>query len=233
MKLNNGFAVDAPTDVVWATILDFERVGRCVPGSEVVGTTDDGIEANVRIKVGPMTMKYRGTVSLVDQDEPSRRAVMRAEARELKGQGTVTATTTIVLHSERPVRIEIDTDLEVTGRVAQMGRGIMQDVAERIVADFAANLSSLIAAESVSRGVEASPSAPSGAPPQSTIASGGDGARPAAANGPAAVTAGRHGSLASPPAAAPISVGRLTVGVLRDRVRAAIARIRRRLARAR
>ncbi len=147
MRLENSFTVEAAPDAVWAAMLDFERVAGCVPGSEVVGQTDDGgFEASTRVKVGPMSMTYRGVVAIVEQDDGSRRAVMRARARETRGQGTATAQMVMAVHEETPVRVTIDTDVDVTGRVAQMGRGVMQDVAGRIVDQFAENFRALLAA---------------------------------------------------------------------------------------
>lgn len=145
MKLENNFTIDAPATDVWMTMLDFERVARCVPGSQVIGPAKDGgLEADIRIKVGPMAMTYRGVVKIIEQDNNARRAVMRATARESRGQGTASAATVMEVHDTQPVTVSITTDLEVTGRVAQMGRGVMQDVAGRIVEDFAKNLQTMV-----------------------------------------------------------------------------------------
>lgn len=145
MKLENTFTIDAPVDEVWTAMLNLERVAGCVPGSEVVGpSSDGGLEANIRIKVGPMSMKYRGAVLIVEQDGASRRAVMQAKAREAQGQGTATADMVMQVHDGSPVEVSIVTDLDVTGRVAQMGRGVMQDVAGRVIADFAKGLQAMI-----------------------------------------------------------------------------------------
>jgi carbon monoxide dehydrogenase subunit G len=146
VRLENEFAIDAPADAVWEAMLDFGRVAECIPGAQVIGPTDDGgIEADIRVKVGPMAMAYRGRVAIVEQDVEARRAVMRAEGRERRGQGTVAATMDMTIAAGRPVVVSIATDLDVTGRVAQMGRGVMQDVAARIMDDFASNLREAIA----------------------------------------------------------------------------------------
>jgi uncharacterized protein len=223
MKLNNSFTVDAPTELVWKAMLDFERVAGCVPGSDVVGSTDDGIEAHIRVKVGPMSMKYRGVVSMVEQDESAHRAVMRAEAREARGQGTATALMTMDVQSSDPVNVTIETDLEVTGRVAQMGRGVMQDVAGRIVDDFAVNFSNLIAGDAAS----SSDVPPAVAGEAGNSAEHGDGV-PGRASGPVRLDPAAERGVATP-ASSPSSlgIGRLTVAILRGRARALIARVRR------
>jgi uncharacterized protein len=147
MKLENTFTIDAPVDEVWNTMLDLERVAGCVPGSEVVGPSPDGgLEADIRVKVGPMSMKYRGVVVIVEEDAASGRAVMQAKAREAQGQGTATANMVMQVRDGSPVEVSIVTDLDVTGRVAQMGRGVMQDVAGRVIADFAKGLEAMIVA---------------------------------------------------------------------------------------
>jgi carbon monoxide dehydrogenase subunit G len=163
MKLENEFTIDAPASQVWTTMLDFERVAGCVPGSQVIGPAEGGgLEANIRVKVGPMTMSYRGVVAIVEQDEDLRRAVMQAKARESRGQGTANARMVMEVHEGTPVSVSIATDLDVSGRVAQMGRGVMQDVAGRIVDDFAKNLQGVVAADRPDAG--AAPPAPAPAP---------------------------------------------------------------------
>jgi uncharacterized protein len=146
MKLENAFTIDAPVEEVWTTMLDLERVAGCVPGSEVLGpSSDGGLEANIRIKVGPMSMKYRCVVAIVQEDGASHRAVMQAKAREAQGQGTAKADMLMHVHDGSPVEVSIITDLDVSGRVAQMGRGVMQDVAGRVIADFAKALQAMLA----------------------------------------------------------------------------------------
>jgi len=147
VKLANQFTIDAPVDEVWTAMLDLGRVAACVPGSKVIGPAPDGgLEANIRVKVGPMAMDYRGVVLIVEQDQHNRRAVMQAKARETRGQGSATADMVMEVRDTQPVEVSIATDLDVTGRVAQMGRGVMQDVAGRIVEDFAKGLRALVAA---------------------------------------------------------------------------------------
>ncbi|MGH2894780.1 MAG: SRPBCC family protein [Solirubrobacteraceae bacterium] len=169
MKLDNQFTIGAPASDVWSAMLDLERVAACVPGSEVIGATDDGaLEANIRVKVEPMTMNYRGVVTIVERDHANQRAVLKAKARETKGQGSATAEMIIDVRDTQPVEVSITTNLEVTGRVAQMGRGIMQDVAGRLIAGFAEGLRAMIAGQ----GAASAPQAQSSPPPSATVPEG-------------------------------------------------------------
>ncbi len=234
MKLDNRFTIDAPAGEVWTTMLDFERVAGCVPGSQVIGPAQGGgLEADIRVKVGPMSMTYRGVVAIVEQDESARRAVMEAKARESRGQGTATASMVMEVHEGSPVTVSIATELDVTGRVAQMGRGVMQDVAGRIVEDFARNLQGIIVV--AGDGSAAETLAPD------TVDAAAVAAAPSAAHGPdgARVDALTRGTGAARPwpgepasrggASAELSARALLVVVVRGRLRALGAWIRARL----
>lgn len=152
MKLDNSFTIDASPEVVWSTLLDIERVAGCMPGAEVIGVSDDGgYDANVKVKIGPMAMTYRGSLMVAEQDDAQRRAVMSAKARELRGQGTAKASMVMSVLSADTTTVQVDTDMQVTGRVAQMGHGVMQDVANRLMSDFARNLADMIGADEAAR----------------------------------------------------------------------------------
>src|SRR4051812_48398683 len=98
MKFENSFDVDAPLETVWATVLDVERVAPTVPGASVLErTSDDSYKVAIKVKVGPMSMTYKGDVEIVDRDEEAHRAVMKARAKESRGQGTADADVTMVL----------------------------------------------------------------------------------------------------------------------------------------
>ena len=154
MQFSNEFAAPAAPDEVFATLMDVRGVAGCLPGASIGGDTDDGgLEATVAVKVGPIRMSYGGTV---------RTASMRVRAREQRGQGTAEATLglAVVPDSDGGSRATVTTDLMVTGRVAQMGAGIMQDVAGSMVNDFAACLSARMGPAPV-----AAPAEPAAAPP--------------------------------------------------------------------
>lgn len=148
MKLEHGFDVAAPVETVWGLMLDLERVAPCLPGGEVTEKVDDRhYKAAVRVSLGPMRMAYRGEITIVEADEAARRTVMEAKATETKGQGAARATITTVLAAAGDgTHAVVTTDLQLTGRVAQMGRGIVEDVSKRLMGEFADCLSRQVAA---------------------------------------------------------------------------------------
>src|SRR4249919_2882843 len=144
MKFSNEFTAPAAPDDVFTTLMDVRGVAGCLPGASIGGDTEDGgLEATVAVKVGPIRMSYGGTVHVIERDDTARTASMRVRAREQRGQGTAEATLglAVVGDGDGGSRATVTTDLMVTGRVAQMGAGIMQDVASSMVDDFAACLS--------------------------------------------------------------------------------------------
>lgn len=162
MKFQNQFDVDAPIEEVWKAILDVERVAPCVPGAEVLErTSDTAFKVGIKVKVGPITMQYRGDVEIVDTDEAKHRAVMRAKAKETRGQGTADATVVMRLDGDEfHTHGNIETEVKLSGRAAAMGRGVIQDVSARIVDTFAANLAEMLAGGQAAEAA-AAPSAPS------------------------------------------------------------------------
>jgi uncharacterized protein len=150
MRFENTFAVEAPIDAVYAALLDVERVAPCVPGAEVLERTDDGAyKVAIKVKVGPISMTYRGSVEVVEDDPEARRAVMRVRAREARGQGTADAKVQMRLaQSNGATQGAITTDVQLSGRAGSMGRGVIEDVSGRIVETFAQNLAAMLAPES-------------------------------------------------------------------------------------
>src|SRR5690349_6085594 len=135
MKFENTFAVDAPIDEVYATLLDVERVAPCVPGAEVIEKSgDDAYTVAIKVRVGPISMTYRGNVEIVERDEANHRAVMRARARETRGQGTADATVEMKLSGDGDgTHGDITSDVALSGKAASMGRGIIQDVSAKLI----------------------------------------------------------------------------------------------------
>jgi len=144
--LNNEFEVDAPIGQVWAVLTDVERIAPCLPGAQLQEVEGDEFRGIVKIKVGPITAQYKGAASFVERDDASYRAVLRAEGRDTRGAGNAAADITAQLEEvEGGTRVEVATDLKVTGKVAQFGRGVMADVSRKLMSQFADNLSGLIA----------------------------------------------------------------------------------------
>lgn len=142
MKLENEFTVTAPLEDTWRTLLDIERVATCLPGAKIEPGDDDGVyRGAMKMKLGPMTVDYRGTARLQDVDEDTHTASIVVQAREAKGQGTAAAVIRNHLESQNgKTRVVATTDLQITGRQAQFGRGIMQDVAGTMMGQFASRL---------------------------------------------------------------------------------------------
>jgi uncharacterized protein len=146
MKFENTFAVDAPIDEVYATLLDVERVAPCVPGAEVLEKTgDSAYQVAIKVRVGPISMTYRGNVEIVERDDANHRAVMRARARETRGQGTADARVDLALAQDGPTTNgTMVADVQLAGRAAAMGRGVIQDVSAKIVSTFSQNLEAML-----------------------------------------------------------------------------------------
>jgi uncharacterized protein len=138
VKLTNEFTVGADVDTVWRTLLDMEGVAGCLPGATIESTDeDDTYKGSMRVKIGPMTVAYEGTATLTEVDEEARRAVISLRAREAKGQGTALATiTNVVEQADDGARVQAETDLRITGPQARFGRGVMEDVAGRVLREF-------------------------------------------------------------------------------------------------
>jgi carbon monoxide dehydrogenase subunit G len=132
--------VPAGIDEAWAVLLDVERVAPCLPGAQVEPAGDDGeFNGTMTVKIGPITARYKGSVKIEEADEPARRAVMRAQAKDARGQGTAAATITSTMESapEGGTKVKVVTDMRVTGPAAQFGRGVMQDVSAKMMRQFA------------------------------------------------------------------------------------------------
>jgi uncharacterized protein len=147
MRFENHFDVDAPIEKVWDAVLDVERVAPTVPGAQVLERTgDDSYKVSIKVKVGPMSMTYRGEVEITDRDEAAHRAVMKAKAKESRGQGTANADVTMELSGDDGrTSATINTDVELSGKVATMGQGVLQDVSGRLVDTFSQNLQKMLA----------------------------------------------------------------------------------------
>ncbi|HTE64184.1 MAG TPA: SRPBCC family protein [Solirubrobacteraceae bacterium] len=142
MKLRNEFDVGVPIGQTWATLLDVPRVARALPGATIDPDAEGGAwRGTMRIKLGPVTTEYLGSARVQDVDEDDRVAGYRVEGREARGQGSAAATiTTRLTEQDGGTRVVVETDLQVTGRQAQLGRGLMEDVAGTILGEFAGRL---------------------------------------------------------------------------------------------
>jgi carbon monoxide dehydrogenase subunit G len=139
MKLENEFTVDVPIEDAWNVLLDLERVTPCLPGAALTEESGDEYKGEMKIRLGPVTQEYSGTVKIEEADEESHRAVLKANGKDARGQGTASATITSTLEDEGngSTRVHVETDMQLTGRAAQFGRGVQHEVAEKLLSQFA------------------------------------------------------------------------------------------------
>jgi carbon monoxide dehydrogenase subunit G len=140
MELSNQFEVDVPIDEAWTILTDIERIAPCMPGAQLTEVEGDEYRGTVKVKVGPITAQYRGAATFEERDEAAHRAVLRAEGRDTRGQGNANATITAQLAATgdggTATSVSIQTELTVTGKVAQFGRGVMADVSAKLLGQF-------------------------------------------------------------------------------------------------
>ena len=137
MELTHDFTVPATVDDAWATFMDLERVGSCFPGATVTSVDESGFAGTVKVKLGPIALQYAGTGQFLERDDAAYRAVIEAKGKDKRGNGTAGATVTVQLApSGEGTRIDVTTDLSVTGKPAQFGRGVMQDVSDKLLQQF-------------------------------------------------------------------------------------------------
>ena len=141
MKIEDNFRVDVPVEEAWKVLLDLERIAPCLPGAQLTEVEGDEYRGTVKIKVGPITAQYKGVAQIVEADEANHRVLLKAEGRDTRGQGNASATVTATLVGDgASTTVNIDTDLNITGKVAQFGRGVMADVSSKLLGQFADNL---------------------------------------------------------------------------------------------
>lgn len=168
MELKNEFTVDVPVEEAWAVLTDLERIAPCMPGAALEEVEGEEYRGVVKVKVGPVTAQYQGKASFLERDEPGHRAVLRAEGRETRGQGNASATITAALEpAGSGTRVSVVTDLSITGRVAQMGRGVLADVSNKLLGQFVQSLESTVLAGAQGQGPPAAvPTVPAAPGPE-------------------------------------------------------------------
>lgn len=141
MELNNEFRVAVPAAKVWDVFTDVERVAPCLPGATLLSVEGDTFHGAVKVKVGPITVSYKGVATYKEKDAAGQRIVLRAEGKETRGNGTAAATVTAQLKDEGgSTHVDITTDLAISGKAAQFGRGVLADVSGNLIAQFARSL---------------------------------------------------------------------------------------------
>jgi carbon monoxide dehydrogenase subunit G len=148
MQINSTFKVPVPVDEAWRVLLDHARIARCMPGAAVTQVEGDDVLGQVKVKLGPVALTYQGKVTFAEKDETRHRIVASAAGREVRGSGTASAHVTAVLADAGGItEVTVATDLNITGKPAQFGRGVVAEVSERLIGQFAENLAREIEAD--------------------------------------------------------------------------------------
>ncbi len=159
MDLNHEFEVPVTVDEAWKILTDVERIAPCLPGAELQEIEGDTYRGVVKVKVGPIQAQFKGQASFVERDDAAHKAVLRGEGRDTGGKGNASALITAQLTemSASSTKVQVTTDLSITGKIAQFGRGAMADISDKILGQFVENLNTLIASQ------PAAPAAPAAA----------------------------------------------------------------------
>jgi carbon monoxide dehydrogenase subunit G len=146
MNLENSFTVPVPLDAAWPVLLDVQRVAPCMPGATLLSVDGADFAGTVKVKIGPVQMTYKGTARFAETDGEKHRAVIEASGKDTRGGGTAAATVTLEAVPEgATTRVNVITDLNITGRPAQFGRGVLAEVSGKLVDQFAASLATEMA----------------------------------------------------------------------------------------
>ena len=141
MEINDSFRVDLPVEETWRVLMDIERIAPCLPGAQLQEIAGEEYRGVVKVKVGPITAQYKGAAYFESRDDASHVAVIKGSGRDTRGQGNASATITMRLVPDGGgTAVSVETDLAITGKVAQFGRGVMADVSAKLLAQFVANL---------------------------------------------------------------------------------------------
>jgi carbon monoxide dehydrogenase subunit G len=146
MQIDSTFTVVAPISRVWDTLMDFEGVAGCLPGARILNKlSDDAYQVGMTVKLGPVTMQYKGLLNVIERNAPEHRAVLAGKAQETRGQGTAEATVTLVLAEDgAATRGSVSADLALSGKAAAMGKGVIGSVTEQMMSLFANNLQAML-----------------------------------------------------------------------------------------
>ena len=149
MDLNHEFTVAVPVEDAWRILTDVERIAPCLPGAQLQEIEGDTYRGIVKVKVGPIQAQFKGQANFIERDDVTHRVVLKGEGRDTTGKGNASAIITAELTSidANNTGVKVLTDLSVTGKVAQFGRGAMADISDKLLAQFVVNLNTLIAAD--------------------------------------------------------------------------------------
>ena len=153
MEINNSFEVKAPIDVAWATLTDLARIAPCLPGATLTSVEGDIYKGHVTVKVGPIVAKFGGQAIFQERNDTEHRAVLKGEGRDSTGKGNASAIITAQLEvvDANTTRCTVTTDLTITGKIAQFGRGALADVSDKLLKQFVINLETTVLSQEISK----------------------------------------------------------------------------------
>jgi uncharacterized protein len=163
IELDNSFTVPVPPEQAWDVLLDVETIAPCMPGASVTSVDGDEIQGQVKVKLGPLSLSYKGTAKFIEKDQATHTISIEATGKETRGAGTASATVQASLKpadSADETLVSIHTSLNVTGRPAQFGRSLLPEVSGKLIAQFATNLQALINADGAATAAAAAATAP-------------------------------------------------------------------------
>lgn len=162
MDLNHQFTVAVPVEDAWRILTDVERIAPCLPGAQLQEIEGDTYRGIVKVKVGPIQAQFKGQANFVERDDVAHKVVLKGEGRDTTGKGNASALITAEMTSvdASNTSVTVNTDLSVTGKVAQFGRGAMADISDKLLAQFVVNLNSLIAEQPATAAPAAAAPAP-------------------------------------------------------------------------
>jgi carbon monoxide dehydrogenase subunit G len=195
VQLNHQFTVPASIDETWGAFNDLERIAPCFPGAALTSVEGDEFTGTCKIKLGPISMQYGGSGTFLERDEAAHRAVIEAKGKDKRGNGTAAATVTaqLIADGDTSTNVEVVTDLAITGKPAQFGRGVMQDVSDKLLGQFATCLETRLGPAAVAEPEGPGDVGSGETAPEPSLSSAGSGA--------ASASAPTSGSAAGPPAA--------------------------------
>ncbi|WP_328477752.1 SRPBCC domain-containing protein [Actinoplanes sp. NBC_00393] len=190
MKITNEFTVHTPIDRAWQVLTDLEGIAPCMPGAQLTGVEGEVYQGKVKVKVGPVISDFTGTARFTSKDDAAYRAVIDAKGRDARSAGNASALVTAVLtpSGADSTKVSVDTDLKISGKLAQFGSGMIKEVSGKLLAQFVANLEAKLAAEPSASAAAAAPASAAPAPSSADAGPVADGAG-AASEGTASAAA--------------------------------------------
>jgi carbon monoxide dehydrogenase subunit G len=205
MQLENKFTIDAPIDKAWTALNTPEMIAPCFPGATLTSYEGESFEGTVKVKLGPISLTYKGKGTYVDRDDDNHKVTIEASGRDSRGNGTASATVvgTMVADGADRTAVTMTTDMTITGRPAQFGRGVISDVADKIIGQFAGCVASKLAPQEEAAAPAAATSAAATSAPAAMAASGAAASGTAAASGSNGVANGASNGTATATATGP------------------------------